>query len=110
MNTQRAKITIQIIILLAVISVPCKGADDNKRSLNDALELLDKELLKAISTASLDSREDAIKRLMPGQHFVYYAGAAWSKHDVRSQKEWDIRLKSAIEAANAPLTIKIVNK
>lgn len=51
-----------------------------------------------------------IKRLMPGQHFVYYAGAAWSKHDVRSQKEWDIRLKSAIEAANAPLTIKIVNK
>ena len=37
----------------------------------------------------------------------YYFGAAWSKYDVRSYTEWQIRIKEFLEALKTPLQVKL---
>ena len=49
-----------------------------------------------------------IKRgLKAGEKYSYYFGAAWSKHDVRSYAEWQIRIKNQMEAFQKPLTVTL---
>ena len=45
--------------------------------------------------------------LKDGEKFSYYFGAAWSKYDVRSYTEWQIRIKEFLEALKTPLQVKL---
>lgn len=45
--------------------------------------------------------------LKNGEKFSYYFGAAWSKYDVRSYTEWQIRIKDYLEALKTPLKVEI---
>lgn len=49
----------------------------------------------------------ATRPIAPGDHWTYYAGAAWSKHDVRNQREWQARIDTAIDAYTTPLTVVV---
>lgn len=48
-----------------------------------------------------------VKKLENNQKYTYYAGSAWSKSDVRSQKEWQVRIESFLNAIALPLEINI---
>lgn len=48
-----------------------------------------------------------VKKLENNQKYTYYAGCAWSKSDVRSQKEWQVRIESFLNAIALPLEINI---
>ena len=49
-----------------------------------------------------------IKRgLKAGEKYSYYFGAAWSKYDVRSYAEWQIRIKNQMEAFQRPLAVTL---
>ena len=41
------------------------------------------------------------------ERYSYYFGAAWSKYDVRSYAEWQIRIKEYLEALKTPLQVEI---
>ena len=45
--------------------------------------------------------------LKNNEKYIYYFGAAWSKYDVRSYGEWQLRIKEFLEAQKAPLKITI---
>lgn len=45
--------------------------------------------------------------LKNGEKYSYYFGAAWSKYDVRSYAEWQIRIKDYLDALKTPLQIEI---
>ena len=45
--------------------------------------------------------------LKNGEKYSYYFGAAWSKYDVRSYTEWQIRIKEFLEALKTPLQVKL---
>ncbi len=45
--------------------------------------------------------------LKNAEKYSYYFGAAWSKYDVRSYTEWQIRIKEFLEALKTPLQIKL---
>lgn len=45
--------------------------------------------------------------LKNGEHYIYYFGAAWSKYDVRSYNEWQLRIKEYLEALQKPLGVTI---
>ena len=45
--------------------------------------------------------------LKDGEKYSYYFGAAWSKYDVRSYTEWQIRIKEYLEALQKPLDVTI---
>lgn len=48
-----------------------------------------------------------LKKLENNQKYTYYAGSAWSKGDVRTQKEWQVRIESFMNAIAMPLTVTI---
>ena len=49
-----------------------------------------------------------VKRgLKNAEKYSYYFGAAWSKYDVRSYTEWQIRIKEFLEALKTPLQVKL---
>lgn len=48
-----------------------------------------------------------VRKLENNQKYTYYAGSAWSKSDVRSQKEWQVRIESFLNAIALPLEINI---
>jgi len=41
------------------------------------------------------------------QPFTYYFGSAWSKHDVRTMKEWQERIEWTLRSIREPLSVKI---
>ena len=41
------------------------------------------------------------------EKYSYYFGAAWSKYDVRSYAEWQIRIKDYLDALKNPLQVEI---
>lgn len=43
--------------------------------------------------------------LKNGERYSYYFGAAWSKYDVRSYGEWQLRIKEYLEALKTPLDV-----
>ncbi len=45
--------------------------------------------------------------LKAGEKYSYYFGAAWSKYDVRSYSEWQLRIKEYLESLKTPLYIEI---
>lgn len=49
----------------------------------------------------------ALTKILPNEHFTYYAGTAWSKYDVRNQREWQHRINTMLEALRAPLAVTI---
>jgi hypothetical protein len=48
-----------------------------------------------------------IKKLENNQKYTYYAGSAWSKADVRTQKEWQVRIDNFLNAVVMPLNVTI---
>ena len=49
-----------------------------------------------------------LKRGLKNQEkYSYYFGAAWSKYDVRSYGEWQLRIKDYLETLKAPLQVTI---
>lgn len=49
-----------------------------------------------------------LKRGLKNQEkYSYYFGAAWSKYDVRSYAEWQIRIKDYLDALKTPLQIEV---
>ena len=45
--------------------------------------------------------------LKNAEKYSYYFGAAWSKYDVRSYTEWQIRIKEFLEALKTPLGVEV---
>ena len=41
------------------------------------------------------------------QQYSYYFGAAWSKYDVKSYTEWQIRIKDFLDAQKSPLRVEV---
>ena len=48
-----------------------------------------------------------LKKLENNQKYTYYAGSAWSKADVRTQREWQVRIDSFLNAIAMPLEVSI---
>lgn len=48
-----------------------------------------------------------LKKLENNQKYTYYAGSAWSKADVRTQREWQVRIDSFLNAIAMPLEVTI---
>ncbi len=49
-----------------------------------------------------------LKRGLKNQEkYSYYFGAAWSKYDIRSYAEWQIRIKDYLDALKNPLKVEI---
>ena len=49
-----------------------------------------------------------IKRgLKDNEKYSYYFGAAWSKYDVKSYAEWQLRIKDFLQALKTPLTVTV---
>ena len=46
------------------------------------------------------------RALANAEPFVYYFGSAWSQYDVRSQAEWQLRIRDFINASQQPLIVK----
>lgn len=46
--------------------------------------------------------------LKNNERYSYYFGAAWSKYDVRSYGEWQLRIKEYLEALKTPLDVKLL--
>ena len=45
--------------------------------------------------------------LKNGEKYSYYFGAAWSKYDVKSYAEWQIRIKEYLDALKTPLGVEV---
>ena len=45
--------------------------------------------------------------LKDGERYSYHFGAAWSKYDVKSYNEWQLRIKEYLEALQKPLEVTI---
>ena len=45
--------------------------------------------------------------LKDGERYSYYFGAAWSKYDVKSYNEWQLRIKECLEALQKPLEVTL---
>ncbi len=45
--------------------------------------------------------------LKNGERYSYYFGAAWSKYDVKSYAEWQIRIKEYLDALKTPLGVEV---
>ena len=45
--------------------------------------------------------------LKDGEKYSYYFGAAWSKYDVRSYAEWQLRIQEFLEALKTPLNVSL---
>ena len=45
--------------------------------------------------------------LKNGEKYSYYFGAAWSKYDVRSYAEWQIRIKDYLDTLKNPLQVEV---
>ena len=46
--------------------------------------------------------------LVSGERYSYYFGAAWSKYDVKSYAEWQLRINSFLAALRTPLIVKFL--
>ena len=48
-----------------------------------------------------------LKDYRSGQRFTYYFGSAWSKNDVRTQREWQLRIDEFLDALAQPLQVTV---
>ncbi len=47
------------------------------------------------------------KGLKNEEHYCYYFGAAWSKYDVRSYAEWQLRIQETLDGMKHPLKVEM---
>lgn len=50
------------------------------------------------------------KGLSNGEKYTYYFGSAWSKYDVRTFPEWQLRIQEFLDALRFPLSISMETK
>ena len=48
-----------------------------------------------------------VKKLAAGERCTYYFGSAWSKHDVRTQREWQVRIDDFMQSLSTPLQVTV---
>ena len=48
-----------------------------------------------------------VRKATVGRRYTYYAGSAWSCYDVRTFREWQLRIEEFLEAVKSPLTITL---
>lgn len=48
-----------------------------------------------------------LKSIAPNEKYTYYFGSAWSKHDVRTQQEWQLRIDEFMSAVALPLKVTV---
>lgn len=48
-----------------------------------------------------------LKNYKSGDRFTYYFGSAWSKNDVRTQREWQVRIDEFLEALATPMKVEV---
>ena len=48
-----------------------------------------------------------VRKATVGQRYTYYAGSAWSCYDVRTFREWQLRIEEFLEAVKSPLTVTL---
>lgn len=48
-----------------------------------------------------------LRKYVSGQKFCYYFGSAWSKNDVRTQREWQVRIDEFLAAVAEPLQVRV---
>lgn len=48
-----------------------------------------------------------VRNIGNNQKYSYYFGSAWSKADVRSQAEWQLRIDEFLKALDAPLKVEL---
>ena len=48
-----------------------------------------------------------VKNLNNDQKYTYYFGSAWSSYDVRTQREWQVRIEEFLNALQTALDIEI---
>lgn len=60
-----------------------------------------------VRTTTMQGHAIGIADIPAGSHFIYYAGSAWSKYDVRNQREWQARINTTLDALAQPLTIEL---
>ena len=48
-----------------------------------------------------------LHQLNPGEKYTYYFGSAWSKNDVRTFGEWNIRINQFLDALHRPLCVEV---
>lgn len=50
-----------------------------------------------------------VRNLKNNQRYTYYFGSAWSKADVRTQAEWQLRIDEFLSALATPLKVRITH-
>ena len=48
-----------------------------------------------------------VRKATVGQRYTYYAGSAWSCYDVRTFREWQLRIEEFLEAVKSPLAVTL---
>lgn len=48
-----------------------------------------------------------IRELKPGERYTYFFGSAWSKNDVRTFREWNLRIDEFLDALYRPLRTEL---
>lgn len=48
-----------------------------------------------------------LHRLNPGERYTYYFGSAWSKNDVRTFGEWNLRINEFLNSLYRPLRVEV---
>ena len=48
-----------------------------------------------------------VRKAIVGRRYTYYAGSAWSCYDVRTFREWQLRIEEFLEAVKSPLTVTL---
>lgn len=66
-----------------------------------------KQLMNAEVTNGNAGHAVGITTLQPGQHYTYYFGSAWSKNDVRTFDEWQLRAQWTLDAIRQPLQVDL---
>jgi hypothetical protein len=49
-----------------------------------------------------------IRHIKSGEHYTYYFGSAWSRYDVRTQREWALRIDEFLCALKHPLRLSFL--
>lgn len=60
-----------------------------------------------VEVTTIEGHAVGIRRQYKDGMFRYYFGAAWSEYDVRSQREWQLRIDGFMLARQQPLVVKV---
>ena len=67
-----------------------------------------RRLLYARASGSDEGHAVGVKKgLRNGERYTYYFGSAWSEYDVRTQAEWDLRVRQTLQMLARPLQVSL---